>query len=89
MTMNHDYDDDDYKLNDTTGSYHIDFDDEKVDLDDFDNLRSNLFEELESAISYAETKLQLAIGVGCRPEEIERLEDELTLLLMDYEKFEV
>jgi len=85
--MSNDYDDDDYKLNDTTNSYHVDFSPDEVDLDDFDNLDDNLFDELEDAIALAETRITVAIHKNGSVAEIERLEDELTLLMMDYENF--
>ena len=91
--MSNPYDNDDYfnvrdNYFDDKSNYDINILDD-IGIDDFDNLRDNLFEELEEAISYAHSKLQLAIGCGCGPAEIARLEDELTLLMMDYEKFEV
>tara|TARA_R110000796_G_scaffold13733_6_gene44272 strand:- start:4196 stop:4465 length:270 start_codon:yes stop_codon:yes gene_type:complete len=85
---NYDYDDYD-KGSGTLAGSHIDSFEDDDEVVDFINLRSNIFDELEAAISKAELKVQIAISTGCTRDEIDRYNDELTLLMLDYEKFEL
>lgn len=89
--MGYDYDDDDFKLdldNLYSSTDHLNtYDDEE--LDQFDDSKEIYFEQLEYRVSLAEDQLKLAYKEQDDPNVIERLQDELELLLIDYFSFEL
>lgn len=85
--MSNDYDDDDYDVTHLQGSDSIfdDMDDDGRDMYDHD--QEIRLEHLENEIAKLEELIIRASMDDALPHTIERLEDELDLLTMDYNGF--
>lgn len=81
------YDDDDYDFPDKSENITDEFELTEDELDQFDDIRYNIFEELEYQIGTADERITLARWEGATPLELERLEDELEILMIDYNKY--
>lgn len=83
------YDDDDFTLDVVERDFdRFDLGEEDMDVYDFDSKLDDILAELEAEIAACETSLELALREGYNRDNIERLEDELSLLLMSYSKYE-
>ena len=89
--MGSDYDNDDYKISVDDLYSSVDYFDTLSDneLDQYDDSRQIYFEQLESRVGMAEDQLAHALNNDEDENVIERLQDELELLLMDYFNFEM
>ncbi len=85
------YDDDDYNINVDNLYSSVDYFDTLSDdeLDQYDDSKDIYFEQLEARVSVAEDQLAHALKHEEDPHVIERLQDELELLLIDYFNFEL
>ena len=81
--MGYDYDNDDFDISDLKDS-HDEFDLTDEELDQYDDSKLILLEQLEYRMDLAEQQLALAIAEGDDEDHIERLRDELELLTIDY-----
>lgn len=81
--MGYDYDNDDFDLSDLKDSQD-EFDLTDEELDQYDDSKLILLEQLEYRMDLAEQQLALAIAEGDDGDHIERLRDELELLTIDY-----
>lgn len=84
--MSNYYDDDDYDFTDKSENITDDF---EIDLssDEFDQYldsKDTVLDEIEYQVRYAEERITLAQWEGATSDEIERLEDELEVLMLDY-----
>jgi hypothetical protein len=83
--MNSDYDIDDYDLTRVQDTFaDFDLDEEEDDMYAFDN--NDKRDQLEYEMSVLESFIVQAAVDGADPDTIERLEDELELLTLDYHK---
>jgi hypothetical protein len=57
------------------------------ELDQYDDVKENIFDELEYQVRIAEERITLAGWEGATSNEIERLEDELEILMIDYRQY--
>lgn len=89
--MGSDYDNDDYNLTVDDLYSSVDYFDTLSDneLDQYDDSRQIYFEQLESRVGMAEDQLAHALNNDEDENVIERLQDELELLLIDYFNFEM
>tara|TARA_R110000744_G_scaffold69111_3_gene140389 strand:- start:629 stop:898 length:270 start_codon:yes stop_codon:yes gene_type:complete len=89
--MGSDYDNDDYNLTVDDLYSSVDYFDTLSDneLDQYDDSRQIYFEQLESRVGMAEDQLSHALNNDEDENVIERLQDELELLLIDYFNFEM
>jgi len=89
--MGSDYDNDDYDISVDDLYSSVDYFDTLSDneLDQYDDSRQIYFEQLESRVGMAEDQLAHALNNDEDENVIERLQDELELLLMDYFNFEM
>ncbi len=89
--MGSDYDNDDYNISVDDLYSSVDYFDTLSDneLDQYDDSRQIYFEQLESRVGMAEDQLAHALNNDEDENVIERLQDELELLLMDYFNFEM
>jgi len=80
------YDLDDYELALAEGIPEgYDITDEE--LDQYVDMHYNILDELEYQVRIAEERITLAGWQGSTPNELERLEDELEILLIDYRRY--
>tara|TARA_B110000908_G_C10187600_1_gene418782 strand:+ start:794 stop:1063 length:270 start_codon:yes stop_codon:yes gene_type:complete len=89
--MGSDYDNDDYNITVDDLYSSVDYFDTLSDneLDQYDDSRQIYFEQLESRVGMAEDQLSHALNNDEDENVIERLQDELELLLIDYFNFEM
>tara|TARA_R110002153_G_scaffold128_1_gene775 strand:+ start:1597 stop:1866 length:270 start_codon:yes stop_codon:yes gene_type:complete len=89
--MGSDYDNDDYNISVDNLYSSVDYFDTLSDeeLDQYDDSKEIYFEQLEARVSVAENQLAYALKHQDDPNVIERLQDELELLLIDYFNFEL
>jgi hypothetical protein len=89
--MGSDYDNDDYNISIDNLYSSVDYFDTLSDeeLDQYDDSKEIYFEQLEARVSVAENQLAHALKHQDDPDVIERLQDELELLLIDYFNFEL
>lgn len=89
--MGSDYDNDDYDINVDNLYSSVDYFDTLSDdeLDQYNDSKEIYFEQLEARVSLAENQLKQAYSDGDDPHTIERLQDELEILLIDYFNFEL
>ena len=89
--MESDYDNDDYNISVDNLYSSVDYFDTLSDdeLEQYDDSKEIYFEQLEARVSVAEDQLAHAIKHEDDPNVIERLQDELELLLIDYFNFEL
>mgnify|MGYP006078641717 FL=1 len=89
--MGSDYDNDDYNITVDDLYSSVDYFDTLSDneLDQYDDSRQIYFEQLESRVGMAEDQLAHALNNDEDENVIERLQDELELLLIDYFNFEM
>lgn len=89
--MGSDYDNDDYDISVDNLYSSVDYFDTLSDdeLDQYDDSKEIYFEQLEARVSLAEDQLKQAYSDGDDPHAIERLQDELEILLIDYFNFEL
>jgi hypothetical protein len=89
MGSNYDNDDYDISVDDLYSS--VDYFDTLSgdELDQYDDSKEIYFEQLESRVAMAEDQLAHALKNEDDPNVIERLQDELELLLIDYFNFEL
>jgi hypothetical protein len=89
--MGSDYDNDDYNISVDDLYSSVDYFDTLSDdeLDQYDDSKEIYFEQLESRVGMAEDQLAHALRTEADPNVIERLQDELELLLIDYFNFEM
>ena len=83
--MSNYYDDDDFEITDNTEQHDwLELDSEEMDIYDFDDKLDTYLSELDDEIQ--EVRYNIAKGLlnGEDDDTIERLEDELALLMMDY-----
>ena len=82
------YDDDDYTVDDHTDRDDwFDLDSEDMDIYDFDDRFDTHLAEVEAEIEEVRYKIAKALLGGEDDAILERLEDELALLMMDYTRF--
>jgi hypothetical protein len=86
-SVEYDYDDDDFALADPTESIG-NFDLSSDELDQYDDHKVIFLEQLEYRVQLAEEQVVNAYYTGADPDHIERLEDELEILSIDYFKFQ-
>lgn len=83
------YDDDDYdfppKGENITDEF--DYSLSSDELDQYADANENIFEELEYQVRIAEERITLASWEGATSGELERLEDELEILMIDYRRY--
>lgn len=84
MTFN--YDDDDYELDHISDDFMDGFTLEDEELDQYEDVEYGLLDELTYQIRYAEEQIVSALRDGEGSDGLERLEDELELLLIDYHR---
>ena len=89
--MGSDYDNDDFNITVDDLYSSVDYFDTLSDneLDQYDDSRQIYFEQLESRVGMAEDQLSHALNNDEDENVIERLQDELELLLIDYFNFEM
>jgi len=88
--MCNDYDDDDFELNTPTiESDWIELGSSEMDIYDFDDKLEIYLSEIDTQIKKTQDELVQALTNKEDPDRIERLEDELSLLIIDYQRFEV
>lgn len=89
--MGSDYDNDDFNITVDDLYSSVDYFDTLSDneLDQYDDSRQIYFEQLESRVGMAEDQLAHALNNDEDENIIERLQDELELLLIDYFNFEM
>tara|TARA_B110000977_G_scaffold101984_1_gene133450 strand:+ start:2353 stop:2622 length:270 start_codon:yes stop_codon:yes gene_type:complete len=89
--MGSDYDNDDFNITVDDLYSSVDYFDTLSDneLDQYDDSRQIYFEQLESRVGMAEDQLAHALNNDEDENVIERLQDELELLLIDYFNFEM
>ena len=85
------YDDDDYNISVDNLYSSVDYFDTLSDdeIDQYYDNKEIYFEQLEARVSVAEDQLAYALKNEDDPNVIERLQDELELLLIDYFNFEL
>jgi len=82
------YDDDDYTVNEHTDRDDwFELDSEDMDIYDFDDRFDTYLAEVEAEIEEVRYKISKALIEGEDDAIIERLEDELSLLMLDYTRF--
>ena len=81
-----DYDDDDYNLETLDDSFLDGFTMEDEELDQYEDTEYNLLDDISHQIRYAEEQILSAMRDGDGPDSLERLEDELEILLIDYHR---
>ena len=84
--MGYDYDNDDFDISDLKDNQD-EFDLTDEELDQYDDSKIILLEQLEYRLDLAEQQLILAIAEGDDEDYIERLRDELELLTIDYVQY--
>lgn len=88
--MCNDYDDDDFELNTPTiESDWIELGSSEMDIYDFDDKLEIYLSEIDTQIKKTQDELVQALTNKEDPDRIERLEDELSLLIIDYQRFGV
>jgi hypothetical protein len=88
--MCNDYDDDDFELDTPTiESDWIELGSSEMDIYDFDDKLEIYLSEIDTQIKKTQDELVQALTNKEDPDRIERLEDELSLLIIDYQRFEV
>lgn len=80
------YDLDDYESALSDGAPE-DYDITDEELDQYVDMHYNILDELEYQVRIAEERITLAGWQGSTPNELERLEDELEILLIDYRRY--
>ena len=81
-----DYDDDDYNLETLDDSFLDGFTMEDEELDQYEDTEYNLLDDISHQIRYAEEQILSAMRDGDGQDSLERLEDELEILLIDYNR---
>ena len=88
--MCNDYDDDDFELDTPTiESDWIELGSSEMDIYDFDDKLEIYLSEIDTQIKKTQDELVQALTNQEDPDRIERLEDELSLLIIDYQRFGV
>jgi hypothetical protein len=88
--MCNDYDDDDFELDTPTiESDWIELGSSEMDIYDFDDKLEIYLSEIDTQIKKTQDELVQALTNKEDPDRIERLEDELSLLIIDYQRFGV
>lgn len=88
--MCNNYDDDDFELDTPTiESDWIELGSSEMDIYDFDDKLEIYLSELDTQIKKTQDELVQALTNQEDPDRIERLEDELSLLIIDYQRFGV
>ena len=88
--MCNDYDDDDFELETPTiESDWIELGSSEMDIYDFDDKLEIYLSEIDTQIKKTQDELVQALTNQEDPDRIERLEDELSLLIIDYQRFGV
>jgi len=57
------------------------------ELDQYEDMNYNILDELEYQVRIAEERITLAGWEGATSDQLERLEDELEILLIDYRRY--
>jgi hypothetical protein len=81
-----DYDDDDYNLETLDDSFLDGFTMEDEELDQYEDAEYSLLDDMAHQIKYAEEQIISALRNGEGSDGLERLEDELEILLIDYHR---
>jgi hypothetical protein len=81
-----DYDDDDYNLETLDDSFLDGFTMEDEELDQYEDAEYSLLDDMAHQIRYAEEQILSAMRDGDGQGSLERLEDELEILLIDYHR---
>jgi hypothetical protein len=83
------YDIDDYGFPDPSENITDDYDYSlsSEELDQYEDMNYNILDELEYQVRIAEERITLAGWEGATSDEIERLEDELEILMIDYRRY--
>ena len=85
--MCNDYDDDDFELDTPTiESDWIELGSSEMDIYDFDDKLEIYLSEIDTQIKKTQDELVQALTNKEDPDRIERLEDELSLLIIDYQR---
>ena len=82
--MSNYYDEDDYELELSNDDFLDGFTLSDEELDQYEDVKENELDEIEYQIRYAEERIVFARCEGYTQDEVERLEDELEVLMIDY-----
>ena len=86
--MSNYYDDDDFEVTDNTEQHDwFELGSEEMDIYDFDDRLDAYLAELDGEIEEARSNIAKALFNGEEDAIVERLKDELALLMMDYTRF--
>ena len=85
--MGYDDDDCDFPPKGENITDEFDFDLSSDELDQYEDTQHNILDELEYQVRIAEERITLAKWDDSKSNELERLEDELEILMIDYRRY--